>query len=88
MSDKMRLQGIGVVKGTQASEIKIGDTLMWNYGGTSTVETIKYSKTGKTIVITEKWYNASKKEFQTSERKMTTSRLVCILKDGKFTIYK
>lgn len=47
----MRLQGMGNVDAVAASEIKVGDVLMWNYGYTSTVVAIR--KTTKCIVLTE-----------------------------------
>ena len=71
----MRLQAIGNVQGTTASEIKKGDILMWNFGSKSEVLEI-LNETPKTITIKEKQVGAS----YIGERKMTKSRLVCILK--------
>ena len=86
ISNKMRLQGIGQVVGTPAIQIKLHDTLMWNNGSTTEVMNITPSKTGKTLVIAEKWFDEWKKEYKTTDRKMTASRLVCIVKDGKYTL--
>lgn len=80
MKNEMRLQGVGLVEGTPAKEIKVGDYLMWNFGSKSEVLAIKFSKTGKTLVATLKSYDTCNKIFKTSERKMTAERLVCIRK--------
>lgn len=77
---EIRLQGIGMVKGTQAIEIKLHDVLMWNTGSTSEVVNIVISKTGKTMVITTKCFDDWTKEYKLYERKMTSTRLVHIVK--------
>ena len=74
-TNAMRLQSIGNVLGTPASEIKKGDILMWNFGSKGEVLEI-INETPKTITIREKQVGA----FYVGERKMTKSRLVCILK--------
>jgi hypothetical protein len=72
--NSMRLQSIGVVLGTPAKEIKVGDTLMWNFGSTSeVVEIVK--ETAKTIVVKTKPEDSDK----VYERRFNKSRLVCIL---------
>lgn len=48
-----RLQKIGICEGIKAKNLKIGDVLVWNFGGTSTVKEITFSKTGKTLTIVE-----------------------------------
>lgn len=68
----MRLQNIGVVLGTPASEIKTGSVLMWNFGHKSKVEAIK-SETEKTIVIE---VDCNGKLYT---QRLSKSRLVCIL---------
>ena len=74
-TNAMRLQSIGNVLGSPASKIKKGDILMWNFGSKGEVlEIVK--ETPKTITIKEKQVGAS----YVGERKMTKSRLVCILK--------
>ena len=73
-TNAMRLQSIGNVLGTPASEIKKGDILMWNFGSKGEVLEI-VNETPKTITIKEKEVGAS----YVGERKMTKSRLVCIL---------
>ena len=74
-TNAMRLQSIGNVLGTPAREIKKGDILMWNFGSKGEVLEI-VNETPKTITIKEKQVGAS----YVHERKMTKSRLVCILK--------
>lgn len=71
---KMRLQGVGLVDGTAAKNIKIGDILMWNFGATTVVKNVIPSKTGKTVVIVE-YSNSGKKDYT---RKLGSERLVCI----------
>jgi hypothetical protein len=79
-SGYMRLQGIGIVKGTPAKEIRIGDRLMWNFGGTTIVKSVELSKTGKTLSIVEEDRG---KDYS---RKLGAERLVCILDDqGRYT---
>lgn len=38
---KPRLIDVGVVKGTPAKNLKVGDKIMWNYGSVSTVKGIR-----------------------------------------------
>lgn len=67
-----RLQGIGIVEGIKAKNIKVGDELVWNYGGTSKVVAIEFSKTGKTLIVTTE-YNG-----ELYERRMTAERIVVV----------
>lgn len=68
----IRLQGIGVVEGIKAKNLKVGDVTVWNYGGTETVKEIRFSKTGKTLVAV---VECNGKDY---ERKMTAERIVCV----------
>ena len=52
MGNAIHLQGIGLHAAKPATEIKVGDVLVWNYGGTSTVKAI-LSETSKTVTIQE-----------------------------------
>ena len=74
-TNAMRLQSIGNVLGTPESEIKKGDILMWNFGSKGEVLEI-INETSKTITIKEKQVGDS----YVGERKMTKTRLVCILR--------
>lgn len=73
----IRLQGIGVVEGIKAKNIKIGDVLVWNFGGTSKVIAIEFSKTGKTLTITVEYANYSG-EIETAERRLNAERIVAV----------
>lgn len=69
----MRLQGIGIVLGTPAGDVKVGDRLMWNFGYMSEVlEIVK--ETPKTITVKTKSLDSD----YVGEHKMGKSRLVCI----------
>lgn len=77
----MRLQGIGMVEGTEAGKIQIGDVLRWNNGGLSRVAEIEFTKTGKTIICKMEYINY-KGEIETAERKMRVTREVNIVASG------
>jgi hypothetical protein len=70
----MRLLSIGNVLGTPASEIKKGDSLMWNFGSVEVVEEI-LKETEKTLVVSILY------DGKLYERKLAKKRLVCILKN-------
>lgn len=69
---KTRLQGIGVVDGIKSKNLKVGDVLVWNFGGTSTVKEITFSKTGKTLVIVEEF------KGQDYTRRLGAERIVVV----------
>ena len=71
--EKIQLIGYGWVDAHQAKDIKQGDTLMWNYGVTSVVESIE-KETPKQIVIKERYQSG-----KSYTRRMGKERLVCIL---------
>lgn len=71
---KIQLIGYGWVDAHQAKDIKPGDTLMWNYGVTSIVDSIE-KETPKQIVIKERYQSG-----KSYTRRMGKERLVCILK--------
>ena len=73
-ANSMRLQSVGVVKGTPASDIKKGDFLMWNFGSVWTVNEI-VKETAKTIVIS----TSPKGSNDKYEQRLSKTRLVCIL---------
>lgn len=68
----IQLQGIGKRAATEAKNIKVGDTLIWNFGSTSQVIGVEFSKTGKTLTITT---IAGGKQY---ERRLGAERLVAI----------
>jgi glutamyl/glutaminyl-tRNA synthetase len=79
MKNEMRLQGIGMVEGTEAGKIQVGDILRWNYGGLSKVISFEFSATGKTIIckLETKDHRSGKSDIY--ERKMRATRLVNIV---------
>lgn len=72
-SDKIQLQGVGYVSARPAKEIKVGDTLTWNYGSQSVVTEI-VKETDKFIVIKEKYFE-NNTEY---ERRLKKDRLVAL----------
>jgi hypothetical protein len=79
MKNEMRLQGIGLVEGTEAGKIQVGDILRWNHGGLSKVVSFELTKTGKTIICQVEVINSRTGEKELYERKMRTNRLVNIV---------
>ena len=53
MKNSVQLQAVGLVEGTPAGEIKVGTTLLWNFGSTSEVIAIPKGSL-KSIWLTEK----------------------------------
>lgn len=76
MENTTRLQGIGIVEGIPARELKVGDVTIWNNGGEEKILSIETSKSGKTMKckVEYTWMG----ELKTAERKMTTSRIVVV----------
>ena len=74
-SSLIRLQGVGLVPGTPAGQIKEGDILIWNFGHRYRVKKILRT-TDATIWIEEEDCNSGK----TYERKLAKKRLVAIIK--------
>jgi len=79
MKNEMRLQGIGMVEGTEAGKIQVGDILRWNHGGLSKVISFELSKTGKTINCKVEVINSRTGEKEIYERSMRVTRLVNIV---------
>lgn len=74
----MRLQGIGLCEAVAASNLKVGDVVIWNYGYKSQVVDIIPSKTGKTATF--KMLSLGSGEVH--DRKMNMSRPVVIDTDA------
>ena len=68
----IQLQGIGKKQATQAENIKVGNTLIWNFGATARVTAI-IKETEKQIVIEEQYTDG--KIYQ---RRLNKNRLVAI----------
>lgn len=67
----IQLQAIGHVPAKPASELKVGDVMIWNFGYTSTVKEI-VRQTAKSLWIKE----VSDESGKTYERRFLKSRLV------------
>lgn len=75
MEQKIKLQGIYTRQTSKAvKDLKIGDTIKWNYGYTSEVVELIPSKTGKTITAMLR----SNTDNIVRPRKMGAERLVAI----------
>ena len=70
---KIYLIGLGYVDAQPAENIKVGDTLMWNFGFKSEVLSID-KLTSKSITISTKGTDG-----RTYKRVMRKSTLICIL---------
>lgn len=58
------LQGKGWNQAVLAGQLKPGMVTVWNYGATETIEDVKFTKTGKTIVVSiicESGYKATRR---------------------------
>ena len=71
---KIQLQSVGQVNARKASNLKVGDIIMYNFGYTAKVTKIEPSKTGKTFNVTTK----SSESGYVGERKYGADRLVGI----------
>ena len=76
----VHLQGVGDVPGIKAKELKVGMKIMWNGGGTCEVVNIEFSKTGKTLIATEKYYDGISEKEETYERRLKSERYVAAVK--------
>tara|TARA_R100000655_G_scaffold31221_2_gene62691 strand:- start:590 stop:811 length:222 start_codon:yes stop_codon:yes gene_type:complete len=70
MTNTIQLQEIGLVKGTPAGQIKVGTTLLWNFGHTSKVKAIT-KETQKSI-----WFITETKEGNTYTRRFLKTRVI------------
>ena len=71
-TDSIQLQGIGKVHAKPASELKVGDVTIWNYGYREMVETIEIR--GNSVYVTLR----CQKSGQLFSRRFLQSRLVGI----------
>lgn len=75
MANEIKLQGIyGKRKAKAVKELNKGDVIMWNYGYTSEVVDVVFSKTGKTATVMLK----SNSDGIVRDRKMGANTLVAI----------
>lgn len=67
----LHLQGIGKREAIEAKDLKPGMTITWNYGCTSEVIAVEFSKSGKTLTATLR-----SGDGVIRERRMSASKLV------------
>tara|TARA_R110000744_G_scaffold314109_1_gene421168 strand:- start:328 stop:549 length:222 start_codon:yes stop_codon:yes gene_type:complete len=70
MQNSIQLQSVGLVNGTQAGEIKVGTTLLWNFGATSVVKSIS-KETNKSI-----WFITETENGNTYNRRFLKTRII------------
>ena len=70
MKNLIQLQAVGLVNGTPAGEIKIGTTLLWNFGATSKVKNIT-KETKKSI-----WFLTETENGNTYNRRFLKTRVI------------
>ena len=70
MKNSVQLQAVGLVNGTPAGQIKVGTTLLWNFGSTSIVKSIT-KETNKSI-----WFLTETKNGNTYNRRFLKTRVI------------
>lgn len=78
----VKLQGMGRMKGTKAEDVRVGDVLLWNQGGSSQVLSIT-PKGKKSLLWTTR--TADNREWERTVRK---NRLVVVSKPNSYTAKK
>jgi len=81
-SGTVKLQGMGRMKGTKAEDVRVGDVLLWNQGGSSQVLSI--TPKGKKSLLW-KTRTADNREWERTVRK---NRLVVVSKPNSYTAKK
>ncbi len=75
--ETIHLQSYGKAPAKPAGEFSIGDTMLWNFGYTSRVESIA-KETDKTITYKTSWKD-SRGNTEFGERKFLKTRLVAFV---------
>jgi len=70
MTNSIQLQSVGLVNGTLAGEIKVGTTLLWNFGATSIVKAIT-KETNKSV-----WFLTETENGNTYNRRFLKTRII------------
>jgi len=73
MTNSIQLQAIGLVNGTPAGEIKVGTTLLWNFGSTSIVKGIT-KETEKSV-----WFLTQNENGNFYNRRFLKTRVIATL---------
>lgn len=75
----INLQSHGEQKAITAKNLKVNDVMMWNFGETSKVKSIEFTKTGKSVkIVTE--YVTKNGDIKEGDRTFRVDRLVAIHK--------
>lgn len=72
----MRLQGIGVVEGTPAGQVKPNDIVMWNFGSTEFVLAIEQET--QNFITVRIQHLSHDGTLKIGSRKLGKKRLICI----------
>jgi hypothetical protein len=72
----VHLQGIGKTTAKYSKDIRIGDILVWNFGYTSEVIDLRFTKSGKTIIATLKTVSEYTKVSNITDRQLRCNSLV------------
>ena len=70
IKNTIQLQSVGLVSGTPAGEIKVGTTLLWNFGSKSVVKSIS-KETNKSI-----WFLTETENGNTYNRRFLKTRVI------------
>lgn len=70
----IQLQSIGWVPAVPAADLKVGNVLIWNFGGTTELVAIR-DVSSKFLELTERWYD-ERKGVCDSPRRVKKDRLV------------
>lgn len=79
-SKTLWLQGVGETLGVHASELQVGDNMVWNGGGTSQVLAI-VPKGKQSLVVTEESFYGGK--WNVNTRTFRKNRVVAVKFDNK-----
>lgn len=73
MTNSVQLQAVGLVNGTPAGKIKVGTTLLWNFGATSIVKEIT-KETKKSV-----WFLTQTQNGNFYNRRFLKTRVIATL---------
>lgn len=77
LEGEIHLQSYGKRVAIQAKNLKVGDVMMWNGGYTSTVKSIEFTKTGKSLKVVTEYIDLAG-EVKEGFRTFRSNRLVAV----------
>lgn len=77
LEGERHLQSYGKRVAIQAKNLRVGDVMMWNWGEVSTVKSIEFTKSGKSLKVIEE-YRDVRGELKESTRTFRCTRLVAV----------